>query len=134
MKTAATCIPISPDGEILLQLRDDGNGKEILYPNMWNFLGGAVEEGETHQVAAIRELEEETGIKINQQSLELIWVYDHDGVVDDHIFIVKLQKKDQPKILEGKDIRWISLFELKNLALGFGQAVIVPLLQKYFSK
>ena len=85
MKTAATCIPISPDGEILLQLRDDGNGKEILYPNMWNFLGGAVEEGETHQVAAIRELEEETGIKINQQSLELIWVYDHDGVVDDHI-------------------------------------------------
>ncbi|MBB6453764.1 8-oxo-dGTP pyrophosphatase MutT (NUDIX family) [Salirhabdus euzebyi] len=32
----------------------------------WNFVGGKIEPGETHEQAAIREAEEETGLTIKE--------------------------------------------------------------------
>ena len=43
-------------GEVLLQRRGD--------TNKWGFLGGAIELGETPQMAAIREAKEETGLDV----------------------------------------------------------------------
>ena len=48
-------------GWILLQLRD-GHGT---YPHHWATVGGAVETGETLEVAARRELHEETGYRLS---------------------------------------------------------------------
>jgi 8-oxo-dGTP pyrophosphatase MutT (NUDIX family) len=47
------------DGTILMQLRDDGRGTSIPYPNMRNFPGGAAEPDEEPLDAAIREMAEE---------------------------------------------------------------------------
>jgi 8-oxo-dGTP diphosphatase len=48
-------------GEVLLLLRD--NNPNIAFPNYWTLVGGKVENGETPEMAAHRELEAETGLK-----------------------------------------------------------------------
>ena len=47
-------------GEILLILRDDDPG--ISFPNYWTLVGGKVEEDETPELAAHREMLEEIGV------------------------------------------------------------------------
>lgn len=47
------------NGKVLMQLRD--NFPTIDFPDQWGFFGGAVEEGESAEEAAFRELQEETG-------------------------------------------------------------------------
>jgi len=49
------------ESEVLLLLRDDK--PTIAFPNHWTLVGGKVEDGETPEMAAHRELEEETGLK-----------------------------------------------------------------------
>lgn len=48
-----------PEGRLLLQERDDQTPNS---PNLWGLVGGAVDPGECFDEAAVRELEEETGV------------------------------------------------------------------------
>lgn len=60
-------------GELLLQLR--ATDKE-LYPNCWDIsAAGHVGAGETVEEGALREIEEELGIKANINDLELIRIF-----------------------------------------------------------
>lgn len=52
---AGGCI-FNEKGEVLLQKRGDSN--------LWGFPGGAIELGETPEMAAIREAKEETGLEV----------------------------------------------------------------------
>ena len=61
---AGGCI-INDQGEVLLQRRGDCN--------KWGFPGGALELGETPQMAAVREVKEETGLDVELG--DLIGVY-----------------------------------------------------------
>src|SRR3972149_10379666 len=53
-------------GEILLLLRD--NIPTIGHPDHWNIVGGAIEEGETPEEAALREVQEEIGFRLARVS------------------------------------------------------------------
>jgi len=67
---AGGCV-FNDNGEVLLQRRGDCN--------KWGFPGGALELGETPQMAAVREVKEETGLDVEVG--ELIGVYtDTDAV------------------------------------------------------
>ncbi len=57
---AGGCI-FNDKGEVLLQRRGDSN--------KWGFPGGAIELGETPQMAAIREAKEETGLDVEVNNL-----------------------------------------------------------------
>lgn len=61
---AGGCI-FNEKGEVLLQRRGDSN--------KWGFPGGAIELGETPQMAAVREAKEETGLDVEVG--EIIGVY-----------------------------------------------------------
>ena len=61
---AGGCI-FNERGEVLLQRRGDSN--------KWGFPGGAIEIGETPQMAAIREAKEETGLDV--EAGRIIGVY-----------------------------------------------------------
>lgn len=50
---------VNSQGQLLVTMRDPN--KET-YPNMWEFTGGSAISGEDSMTAAIRELQEETGI------------------------------------------------------------------------
>lgn len=67
---AGGCI-FNKNGEVLLQKRADCN--------KWGFPGGAIELGETPEMAAKREVKEETGLEIEVQ--KLIGIYTDSDVV-----------------------------------------------------
>jgi 8-oxo-dGTP diphosphatase len=60
---------VDRQGRVLLQERDS---RPLLDPDRWGYPGGAVEQGETYEQAAYRELEEETGVLLAPGSLELV--------------------------------------------------------------
>jgi 8-oxo-dGTP diphosphatase len=64
----AAVILVDSSGRLLLQLRDGGTTKD---PHRWGPPGGRVEPGEEPYEAAVRELEEETGLRVDR--LELFW-------------------------------------------------------------
>ena len=60
IRTAARVLPVSPDGQVLLlQCQDPARPGDL----HWISVGGAVDPGETRVEAALRELQEETGIE-----------------------------------------------------------------------
>jgi 8-oxo-dGTP pyrophosphatase MutT (NUDIX family) len=65
-RQAARVLPVSPEGEVLLlQCQDPARPGE---PH-WISIGGALDPGESHVDAALRELREETGISASPEDL-----------------------------------------------------------------
>jgi len=56
------CVILHREGKVLLQHRDDI--PEIRFPGHWAIFGGHVEPGETAEEAALREMEEELGLRL----------------------------------------------------------------------
>ncbi|WP_443748640.1 8-oxo-dGTP diphosphatase MutT [Asticcacaulis solisilvae] len=56
---------VDADGRVLIAQRPEGKS----LAGQWEFPGGKVEEGETPEIALIRELEEELGIVVKQACL-----------------------------------------------------------------
>ncbi len=61
MKTVAKILLINPSGKILVLKRSDTHPN---FPLHYDFPGGVVDQGESHNDAVVRELLEETGITI----------------------------------------------------------------------
>jgi 8-oxo-dGTP pyrophosphatase MutT (NUDIX family) len=65
---AAGVFLLTTDRRLILQLRDDK--PDIHYPGMITSFGGGAEPGETAVACALRELEEETGIRARPDALQ----------------------------------------------------------------
>lgn len=66
------CVLTDPEGRFLLSERvGDGHGS-----GLWSFPGGKPEPGESPADAALRELEEETGIKADYAVPLGLWTYE----------------------------------------------------------
>lgn len=122
---SATVLLARPDGTLLMQLRDDGRGKPIPYPNTWNFPGGLVEAGETPLEAAIREIAEEFEIVLDPGDCVEVWRYEHAHAAVDHIFLCKVPAEVAPVMHEGAAWSWMTPQEIAGLKLGFEQEKIV---------
>jgi 8-oxo-dGTP pyrophosphatase MutT (NUDIX family) len=57
---AAAGLLLAPDGDYLLQLREQKSS--IWYPGHWGLFGGAIDDGESAETALYRELSEELGL------------------------------------------------------------------------
>jgi 8-oxo-dGTP diphosphatase len=64
MKQIAAIILENDKGEFLLYLRDNKPG--IPFPDHWDLIGGHVEEGETPEVALVREFKEELDLDLKE--------------------------------------------------------------------
>ena len=125
------CISIileNREGEVLLLLRD--NKSTIMYPNHWTLVGGKVEDCETPEMAAHRELEEETGLKMD---LSFWKRYDREHllfIVDQYIYTGKVDMSRDALVLgEGQDLQFFKPAEVKHLKIGYG---FKDLLNEYF--
>ncbi len=73
------------DGKLLVRERKDVNP---MWDHKWEFPGGKVESGETHEQAVIREVFEETGLVISSPAFQ--GVHDVDWNLPDRILRVHL--------------------------------------------
>ena len=71
-------IVITPTQEVLITKR----APTKTFPLEWEITGGSVLQGETKEVGAIRELQEETGIKASVDSLTCL----HKTIGEDYLF------------------------------------------------
>ncbi|AIQ54099.1 NUDIX hydrolase [Paenibacillus sp. FSL R7-0331] len=84
---------------------------------VWNGVGGKYEAGETPDEGAIREVFEETGIKVNKYYSKAIITWNKDGGEKDGLYVYLFEvdsklgntplKKTREGILDWKKIDWI---------------------------
>ena len=125
------CVSIileNQEGQVLLLLRD--NKSTIVNPNHWTLVGGKIEDGEMPEMAAHRELEEETGLKAD---LSFWKRYDRQHplfIVDQHVYVGKVEASLESLVLgEGQALQFFKPAEIGRLKIGYG---FKALLNEYF--
>lgn len=133
------------NNEILLMCADDPTTRSIYgkyYGKFWFPIGGEIEDGETVEQAAIREIYEETGIEKKDIELKsIVWFGEFDLILsgvktrikekfivaktkNNNVFLNHLDEWEKKVV---KEIRWFSIDKIKN-----SKEVIFPvLLYKY---
>ena len=103
---------VRKNGYILITQRPD----DVHMARLWEFPGGKVEPGESLEVALVREIREELGIKIRVESEFFSVEHDYpEKSVRLHFFNCSiLAGNAQP--LQVADLRWVKPEELNNYA------------------
>lgn len=95
MRDVTLVFVFNPQGQILLCTKKMSDSWFTMALDKWNGAGGKIEEGESPEQWAIRELEEETGIVAPTTALNKVWVIDFtfaarpDWNQRMHIFLIK---------------------------------------------
>ncbi len=105
----ATVIVVDARGWLLLQERDE---HAPVSPNQWGLVGGHVEPGEEWEEALAREVEEETGLRLDDLELWFDEVVQHSPKVSTHL-------ADQWRI-------WVGAADLTDddIVLGEGRQIV----------
>jgi len=125
IRKSARIVVLDPAGAVLLVRHEDptsvdpGNPELLTY---WVPPGGGVDEGESYERAAIRELEEETGVQLSEVGPQ-IWSRErdliHGGELKKHMERYFIAWAKPPHALRNRtgegivDIRWWTLNELR---------------------
>lgn len=96
---------------------------------VWGLPGGGIKRGETEAKGIIREVWEETGIRITEAQLQKLKVFqDRDRIASFPdgsvwrmvVYLYRVELKEEPKLrcsAESKDIRFFAREELKDLPI-----------------
>lgn len=104
---------ITPDGRILIDKRHPDKP----WGGLWECSGGSVTAGEDSLTGAIRELEEEIGIKANTDELILIGTFlSADSIVDTYVLIKDVELRNLVfQKEEVTDAKFVTFSELEDL-------------------
>ena len=97
-----------------MQLRDNKIG--VLNPEKWGLFGGSIEDNESPEVAAIREIKEELGITLDKKKLKFLIKF--KDVYIYHYFLTF--ELDKIILMEGQKAKFFTkteVIELANLVL-----------------
>ena len=127
MKSVVMVSPVDTDGWVLPQERDEHAPIE---PDKWCLVGGGVEEGESPETAAYRELEEETGIVcddlVSLGRHDLPCAYHGRDVVD--LFTARTSVTDDTVVCgEGRQIVFVEPSAISDLNLTDTSRALLPL-------
>lgn len=115
MKKASTIIILDKSDRILLQHRDAAAPTN---PSMWGLWGGELEANESFAEAAIRELGEELGIRVQASDLLPFGRYlEDEGKKEMQVFVLRDTGAFTYVLGEGDGMQFFSREELKDLPL-----------------
>lgn len=127
------------NGRLLLQKRSE---QKKLYPGLWtDAASGHVDEGDTYETAAERELEEELGVNTELEWVGKFLVEHADGMKDikqfNGVFRGKITADTPltPQTDEVSDTRWMTVDELKQEILQYSDNFtpgIRQVVERYF--
>jgi 8-oxo-dGTP diphosphatase len=129
MHRFACVLLVDPRGWLLLQERDE---HPVIDPEKWGLVGGHVEEGEEFEPAAYRELEEETGIRLEPGALrlwrELQVFHEAYGTLDaTYVYVAPVELTDADIVLgEGRQIVFVEPSAARELDLTTSARIAVP--------
>ncbi len=110
---------VNNKGQTLLQKRSKD---KVFYPNYWGVCSGHVDAGEELIHAALRELEEELGIKCNPEDLHILEekelnIIDINSNVRRFYYTYCDKKEDEFIIQESEltEVKWYDIDELINI-------------------
>ena len=111
--------------------------KNDIHQGKWNGLGGKLEAGETPEDCVVREVFEESGLKIKDPDLRAILTFPKFDGQNDWIVFLFVAKKflgDLMECSEGK-LKWITTSGLTQLSLWEGDRLFLKWLErkKFFS-
>lgn len=109
LRQVGIAIVIDGDKFLILKRSDKVGGSR----GFWNFPGGSVEEGESYDVAAARELQEEAGLVVDPKDLEYIGEWRRGDLALHHFITDKFSGKVTINY-ESSDFAWVTLDELDN--------------------
>ncbi len=120
---------IDVDNRVLLAQRPAGKSMA----GLWEFPGGKVEDGETPEVALMRELSEELGIDTWQSCLAPLAFASH-SYPDFHLLMPlfacrKWQGTPQPR--EGQTLKWVRANALRDYPMPPADIPLIPILRDW---
>lgn len=103
-------------------IKEENNNVKFLiikqHDSNWHFPKGHVEEGETEEETAIREIKEETNIdvEIDNNFRQVITYSPKEGVLKDVVFFIGKAISDNIDIDQNEllDAKWVNALETKN--------------------
>ena len=121
----AVAVIVNEHKQVLIALRQTHQHQG----NLWEFPGGKVETGEATDVALVREIKEELGIKIVNPAplVEIKYDYPDKSVLLDVWSTTHFEGK--PQGLEGQTIQWCSITGLTNFDFPAANKPIVEAIQ-----
>jgi 8-oxo-dGTP pyrophosphatase MutT (NUDIX family) len=120
---------VDADGGVLLQERDE---HAPIDPDRWGLAGGHLEQGEDPEAGAYREVEEETGVRLEPGTLRLFETlriyHPHSASVDRvHVFTGRVDLTDDDiDCREGRRIVFVPPAQARALDLSMTGVVVVP--------
>jgi 8-oxo-dGTP diphosphatase len=134
MKLATLCY-VRKNGKTLMIHRV--KKENDYHQGKWNGIGGKFDQGETPEECVIREVEEETGLKIKSPHLHGLLTFPmFDGIDDWYVFVYTVDEFEG-KLIDSSEgnLAWIPNDELTNLNLWDGDKYFLPWLfeNKFFS-
>ena len=109
---------------------------EKIYPDIWQFVSGSLEDGEKASDAALRELREETGLIPRRfwavPHVNMFYDHGYDAVNVSPLFAVQVEINDEPKLsFEHCSYEWLR-YEYARLRLVWpGQRSGLETVEKY---
>ncbi|GAA4805340.1 NUDIX domain-containing protein [Nocardioides caeni] len=129
MQRFSSIVLVDQRGWLLLQERDE---HPVIDPECWGFVGGHVDDDEDPDDAAVRELEEETGLSLARRDLPL-WrrftvVHEAYGTEDEvSLYLAPTLLTDADIVVgEGRQIVFVDPVRAHHLPLTAAAAIILP--------
>lgn len=109
------------------------------YPGIWQMVSGKIKENERAYESAVRELNEETGLKPGKvwsvPTVNSFYSSKLDTINLIPVFAIKVEDQSDVKIsYEHNEFKWVSLEETQNLLAWEGQRKAVRLIEEYYLK
>ncbi len=115
---------VDQDNRILIAQRPEGKN----LAGLWEFPGGKLEVGERPEVALIRELEEELGIRTKEACLAPLTFASH-GYEDFHLLMplyICRRWEGVPQPREGQAIKWVRAGALRDYPMPPADLPLIP--------